>query len=36
MAVDERTLEGSLKREVRFRDLKINVGISDRFFILEK
>jgi outer membrane lipoprotein-sorting protein len=36
MAVDERTPEGSLKREVRFRDLKTNVGISDRFFILEE
>jgi outer membrane lipoprotein-sorting protein len=36
IAVDERNPDGSLKREVRFRDLKINTGISDRLFTLEE
>jgi outer membrane lipoprotein-sorting protein len=35
-AIDERTPEGSLKREVRFRNLKTNLGISDRLFTLEE
>jgi outer membrane lipoprotein-sorting protein len=36
IAVDERNPNGSLRREVRFRDLKINMGLSDRIFTLEE
>jgi outer membrane lipoprotein-sorting protein len=32
VAVSERTPEGMLEREVRFQDLRTNIGIADSFF----
>ena len=32
VAVDERTPDRMLKREIRFQDLQINLGIADSFF----
>jgi outer membrane lipoprotein-sorting protein len=36
VAVEERTPDGSLKREVRFRNLRTNLGLPRRFFSLEE